>query len=138
MNKGQTMVVAAILMVSVIIALASGILVFGKENITDVLNVGEEEVDERIDETKASIAINSVSDKIEVMNIGSVELPVDFSVYVDGEPYEVEHTCGDKIEVGERCNLSLPNFDSDLCTYEITIHGPADTWDEVEAGEACD
>jgi|GEM_PF-3497621 len=139
MRKGQSLVVAAVLMILIIVALGSGILVFGTETISDVVGAGEEEMDRRIDETRASLAINSVDSNgiIEVRNIGEVELPTDFRIYVDGNHYDTTHTCGNTVEPGDTCNLNLQNFNDDPCDYDITIQGPANTWDEVEAGEAC-
>lgn len=139
MKKGQSLIVSAVLMVLLIVSLASGILLFGRETITDIIGAGEEEIDERVDKTKASIGINSVhsGDEIEVRNIGEVRLPVEFNAYFNDTPYDLNYDCGDFIDTGKGCNLTADGLSQDVCNYDITLYGPYETWDTAQTKETC-
>ena len=141
-NEGQALIVGAVLMIIVILVVVSGVMIFGTDTIENVFTSGEEEIERRVDKTRATIAITSLhtnsEEKVEIRNIGKVEIPVDFNVYLNGTLYDIDPGCSDQITTAENCNLTVQGLDSDsICNYDVKVNGPYETWDRVEAGSTC-
>lgn len=113
-QKGQTLTIGAIFLILVILAVVASVLIFTTDIIHNILLPGEEEMGRRADEARADLGItgfysNEGEVNVTVMNVGEVDLPSDeFETYIE-ESYKniVSHNCGDVLEVGERCNLTI-------------------------------
>ncbi|MFP4116281.1 MAG: hypothetical protein ACLFTQ_03725 [Candidatus Aenigmatarchaeota archaeon] len=131
-SKAQTLTIAAVLMVPIILGLVSVVLIFGTDAGEDILGEGEEEMGESIDRTKAAIKIvelDESSKEITVKNIGGVEIPARFRVYLDGALVE-SGRCGsaDTLSPKGSCTFSVSKY----CGDELIVRGEYDTFDIVE------
>ncbi len=113
LSKGQSIVMAAVLMVVVIIAIVTSVFFFARDSITEIGDIGEEDISERTKRSGADIAVyhyDPLEDEIMVTNIGSINLPTDdITVYLNDTLTEASYSedCGEYLEPAERCAVEL-------------------------------
>ena len=139
MKKGQHIVASAVLLVLIILVILSGVFLFARGTMGEVLGFGEEDIKRGVDEANAKILISDVypEGKIEITNIGKFDIPPEFDAYFNDTLGTIEEDCPDYIDKTESCNITVVDPENDICSYHIIVSGPYRTFDDVEAWEVC-
>lgn len=131
--KGQAIVVGAILLLVVITVIVSGLFIF-TGNLTDFIeSTGVNQTESSAREARAAVVIDRVyksEDKIEVKNIGEVELSTDkTNIYLNGTILSPDvGNCPDELSPGESCNITVvPDIENNF----VKVVGEYGVWDEL-------